>query len=83
MTSSRGKANRCMFEGIRTMSIIANVRVGRPKTEVTASSHVPGVREGNNPGQVPKPEWPAERSTGINPAQQDPIDPRSPKLTPP
>ncbi len=64
------------------MEVIANVRVGRPQTTVTASAHIPGVREGNEPNHTPIPKFPAERSTGINPAHQDPIDPRSPKLTP-
>lgn len=64
------------------MEIIANIRVGKSQTTVTAPAHVEGVREGNDPGEIPSPTWPAERSTGINPERRDPIDPRSPKLTP-
>jgi len=74
------------------MTTIANVRLGKAQTKVTASSHVPGIREGNakgnvahEPGLTPKGRGlrcTARRSTGINPDARDPIDPKMPNLTP-
>lgn len=66
-----------------------NPRVGRPDTRITAPSHTPGVREGNEPGgylkqrgHLPDGRSTAERSTGINAATRNPIDPRMPNLSP-
>jgi hypothetical protein len=66
------------------------LRVGKPDTRVTAPAHTPGVREGNDPGgyedqggHLPDGRSTAERSTGINPRERNPIDPRMPNLSPP
>ncbi len=72
---------------------IANVEVGKPDTSPSKPSHVKGVREANTPGGVRREpglrELPdgsllanGRRSTGINPKRREPIDPRSPRLTP-
>jgi hypothetical protein len=77
-------------EGGRT---VGNVRVGKPQTDPAAPSHTPGVREGNRVRKVERVRglydvdpWSArgtaERSTGINPHRRNPIDPRSPNLSP-
>jgi hypothetical protein len=65
------------------------VKVGRPDTTPDAPAHTPGVREGNEPGayerqggHLPDGGSTARRSTGINPRQEDPIDPRMPNLSP-
>jgi hypothetical protein len=69
------------------------IRVGHPHVHPSTPSHVPGVREGNhrasvvrNPGIVARPglhaRGTARRSTGINPDARNPIDPRSPNLSP-
>jgi hypothetical protein len=75
------------------MGTIANVRVGKPDTKPNAPSHTKGVREGNE-GRGPRREDGHEvgakgvlratgrRSTGINAKDREPIDPRSPRLTP-
>jgi hypothetical protein len=54
-----------------------------------APSHVPGIPQGNSkgnyesmPGHKPDGTSTAQRSTGINPAAEDPIDPRMPNLSP-
>lgn len=73
--------------------VIANVRVGKPDTTPDRPSHVKGVREGNLPGSTWRQrgiqkvrrgarETP-HRSTGINPRDRMPIDPRMPSLSPP
>jgi hypothetical protein len=72
---------------------IANVRVGKPDVDPAAPSHMPGIREGNRPGgrrrnrgMIPIDGWSARgtaaRSTGINARARNPIDPRSPNLSP-
>ena len=71
---------------------IANIRVGTPDIGRSASSHSRGVREGNrpNPGEHDPGIRPygqgargtARRSTSINPDARNPIDPRSPNLSP-
>ena len=52
-------------------------------------SHVKGIPEGNAtgnyekmPGHQPDGRSTAERSTGINAANEEPIDPRMPNLSP-
>jgi hypothetical protein len=63
--------------------------IGRGDVDPSAPSHVPGVHEGNwhgggNQGrQTPLAISKLHRSTGINPKNREPIDPRSPKLGPP
>jgi hypothetical protein len=59
---------------------------------MTKPSHVRGVREGNHAKHLERDGGirlvgtgavgSARRSTGINPSHRDPIDPRSPKLSP-
>ena len=71
---------------------IFNVRIGKPHTSHDAPSHVPGVHEGNEEGNLDKQKGivregqqaraTAERSTGINPDARNPIDPRMPNLPP-
>ncbi len=72
---------------------VANVKVGRRDVSPSKPSHTAGVREGNAPkkndkdtglraaGAVTK--GTARRSTGINAKDREPIDPRSPNLSPP
>ncbi len=72
---------------------IANVSIGRRQTTLTRPTHVPGIREGNTKGSLAREAGihqvrdmarsTAERSTGINPHKRNPIDPRSPNLSPP
>jgi len=73
------------------MKIISNVKVGVPDTSPSFSSHVKGVREGNNPNETKKEltrdtgnkaEAALTRSTGINAKSKKPIDPKMPTLTP-
>jgi hypothetical protein len=74
------------------MTILSNVRLGKPKTKPDAPSHTRGVAEGNRRHGAARDfvvieegadvRATARRSTGINPAQREPIDPRSPHLTP-
>lgn len=75
------------------MRIVSNIRVGKPDTEPDAPSHTRGVKEGNSPGSFESTpglymdgnlgKGTAQRSTGINPDSHNPIDPRSPNLSPP
>jgi hypothetical protein len=68
------------------------LRVGKPETSASKPSHVAGVHQGNRPGKtwreggIEKERLNAKassrRSTGINPDAHNPIDPRSPRLTP-
>jgi len=53
------------------------------------SSHSPGVQQGNSTGNYesaighnPDGTSTSERSTGVNPKAQEPIDPRMPNLSP-
>jgi hypothetical protein len=72
---------------------IANVEVGHPDTSPSKPSHMHGVRMGNapdplrhEPGLDQRPDGrlivSGRRSTGINARNREPIDPRSPRLTP-
>lgn len=72
---------------------IANVTVGRADVGMSKAAHVRGVREGNRPGDTHTERGlvyerggiltgRASRSTGINPEDREPIDPRSPNLSP-
>jgi hypothetical protein len=67
-----------------------NVRTGKPDVTPDKPSHVPGVHEGNALGNYRKQRGhladgksTAERSTGINPQDHDPIAPGMPNLSPP
>jgi hypothetical protein len=77
----------------------ARLRVGRADVAPSAPSHIRGVRQGNATDAVDQPGYysigpaprrgisdvkgTAARSTGINAQARDPIDPRSPNLSPP
>jgi hypothetical protein len=65
------------------------IRVGRPDVRPDAPSHVPGVKQGNAPGNYEKQagfttddKADARRSTGIEPGRYDPILPSMPNLPP-
>lgn len=52
-------------------------------------AHVPGIKQGNSrgnyekmPGHKPDGTSSAARSTGVNPKDREPIDPRMPNLSP-
>jgi hypothetical protein len=72
--------------------VVANVRVGKAQGDPAASSHTRGVRRGNARHNSEKEAGvfasadgaraSARRSTGINPEQRNPIDPRMPNLPP-
>jgi hypothetical protein len=70
------------------MTTIA-IRTGQPDVDPATPSHVPNVSEGNAVGNYEKQAGhladgrsTAARSTGINPAERDPIDPSMPNLSP-
>jgi hypothetical protein len=78
---------------VRKTGQIANVTIGRPLTHPSASSHTAGIREGNRvrPAEQKRglieldalnARGTAERSTGINADRRNPIDRRSPNLSP-
>ena len=93
-----GAAVRKLFVKPEQERLIANVRVGRPEGEHSASAHIPGVRQGNAPAHGKRaglereagihldPDGgaraTARRSTGINAKGHEPIDPRMPNLPP-
>ena len=72
--------------------------MGKPDTKQDASAHTPGVSQGNQPGGTdaddgfeqtgeigagrPSMKSTARKSTGINAAKRNPIDPNSPNLPP-
>ncbi|WP_113702395.1 hypothetical protein [Nonomuraea lactucae] len=65
------------------------IKTGRPDVRPDAPAHVKGVHEGNAPGNydrheghLPDGRSTAARSTGINPADRDPIEPGMPNLSP-
>ena len=66
------------------------LKTGKPDVSPDAPAHMPGVPEGNSKGNYqkmaghkPDGKSTAERSTGVNPGFQEPIDPRMPNLSPP
>ena len=66
------------------------LKVGKPDVTPDAPAHTPGNPEGNSKGNYEKmaghkPDGTstAERSTGVNPGFQEPIDPKMPNLSPP
>ena len=76
------------------MQIIDNLLVGKADVKVASPSHFRGVREGNQSKNLEGDGGfrligttmaigTARRSTGINPADRDPVDRRSPNLSPP
>jgi hypothetical protein len=69
---------------------MATIRVGKPDVKPDAPTHVPGVKQGNTPGNyeksgghLPDGRSTAARSTGIGVGKHEPIDPRMPNLSPP
>jgi hypothetical protein len=66
------------------------IRTGRPDARPDTPSRTKGVHQGNAPGNyerqvghLPDDRSTAERSTGINPQDRNPIDPSMPNLSPP
>jgi hypothetical protein len=66
------------------------LKTGKPDVSPDAPAHTPGVPQGNAKGNYekmsghkPDGRSTAERSTGVNPKFQEPIDPRMPNLSPP
>jgi hypothetical protein len=71
------------------MKSVNNVRVGKPQTRPSALAHTRGVHQGNAPGgyekqsgHLPDGRSTAARSTGVNAEHRNPIDPKSPNLSP-
>jgi hypothetical protein len=65
------------------------LRTGDADVDPSTPSHIKGINEGNTkgnyesmPGHNPDGTSTARRSTGINPKDHDPIDPRMPNLSP-
>ncbi len=65
------------------------MRLGKPDVRPDAPSHVRGIRQGNasgnydsQAGHKPDGRSTAERSTGINADDREPIDPSMPNLSP-
>jgi hypothetical protein len=68
---------------------MANITTGNADVSPDAPSHVKGIKEGNALGNYasmighkPDGRSTAERSTGINPKAEEPIDPSMPNLSP-
>lgn len=68
---------------------MAAIRVGRPDVRPDATSHTPGVKQGNAPGAYAKetghhPDGTADarRSTGVAPGRHDALLPAMPNLPP-
>lgn len=68
---------------------MANLRVGPAAVSPDLPAHTSGIREGNAkgsydkmPGHNPDGTSSAVRSTGVNPSEQEPIDPSMPNLSP-
>jgi len=68
---------------------MAKLRLGKAHTSTDAPGHVRGTKSGNSTGNyesqaghLPDGRSTAARSTGINPDQREPIDPRMPHLSP-
>ncbi|MEZ4864992.1 MAG: hypothetical protein R3C14_27000 [Caldilineaceae bacterium] len=72
------------------MKIIGNVRVGKADVSMSLAAHTRGVRSGNDPEKRQpgirfvgdRAKGTAERSTGINPVNRNPIEPNMPNLSP-
>jgi hypothetical protein len=66
-----------------------HLKVGKPDVRPDAPSHTRGIRMGNatgnygkQAGHLPDGKATAERSTGVNPGNRDPIVPQMPNLPP-
>jgi hypothetical protein len=68
---------------------VTDIKVGKPQVRPDTPAHVKGVHEGNKgprekqAGHLPDGTSTAERSTGINPKDENPIAPGMPNLSPP
>lgn len=69
--------------------MIGNLKTGRGDVSPDTPAHTPGINQGNSTGNyesqaghLPDGRSTAERSTGVNPRAQNPIDPRMPNLSP-
>jgi hypothetical protein len=68
---------------------VAEIKVGKPAARPDLTAHTRGVHEGNKgprekqAGHLPDGTSTAERSTGINPKDENPIVPGMPNLSPP
>jgi hypothetical protein len=65
------------------------IKTGKPDVDTAKLGHTPGVKQGNatgnyakQAGHLPDGRRTARASTGINPSNRDPIDPRMPNLSP-
>jgi hypothetical protein len=68
---------------------MGDLRVGKPDVDPDAPAHRAGIKQGNATGRYermaghyPDGRSSAERSTGINAKEAEPIDPRMPNLSP-
>jgi hypothetical protein len=68
---------------------MAGMKQGKADVRPDVPSHVRGIKQGNSkgnyasmPGHSPDGKSTARRSTGINPANREPIDPRMPNISP-
>jgi hypothetical protein len=68
---------------------ISGIRIGDAKAKPSTPTHVPGMREGNkpgnyedSPGHLPDGKSTARRSTGVNDDKRNPILPNMPNLSP-
>ncbi len=69
-----------------------NIKLGKPDTSPSIAAHTAGIRAGNEVGNLEKEpgfvqdgallKGTARRSTGINPQDRSPIDPRMPNISP-
>ena len=69
---------------------MGNIRAGQGDVDPALPSHTEGIMQGNatgnyekQAGHLPDGRSTAERSTGINPKDRNPIDPRMPNISPP
>ena len=65
------------------------IKVGKPDVSPDAPAHIPGIAAGNEPGgyekqagHKPDGRSTAARSTGVQAATSEPIDPSMPNLSP-
>jgi hypothetical protein len=68
---------------------MADIKVGKPDVKPDRAAHTPGIGQGNargnyekQAGHRPDGRSTAKRSTGVNPAAMEPIDPSMPNLSP-
>jgi hypothetical protein len=68
---------------------MAKLKLGKSQVDIDKPTHVKGTKSGNSvgnydrqPGHLADGRGTARRSTGINAADREPIDPRMPNLSP-